>query len=375
MYARRICIVGRRIDAVPKNVHLPADGFSVLELIVAMGLITVLLALALPAIHNARQSARRLECANNLRNLCVGLLSANADSQSLPTAGVVSGWNGESLEPRANWVTSVLPFCERRDVYDAVDFSKSLIDPVNERITRLHISTLVCPADRTATGGGDLSFVVNGGLGQLEMDWTFRFSMVRDAKSRLIDMDGDGVFKYEISDQERHRRDTGIWKATTLFIRRLAVTQNSERGGPIHTPGSRSFASIVDGMSNTLMITENVRTGFDPYDATSTWASTKAHLIFATVNPLICKEQSCSAGNVDFSKANDGIGGINSGLALAEGEAPWPNSFHPGGVNIGLADGSVRFLSEDTDGRAYFNFFTPDSVRLIGTPLDVLGVP
>ena len=57
MYARRICIVGRRTDAVPKNVHLPADGFSVLELIVAMGLITVLLALALPAIHNAFYSS------------------------------------------------------------------------------------------------------------------------------------------------------------------------------------------------------------------------------------------------------------------------------------------------------------------------------
>ena len=84
----------------------------------------------------------------------------------------------------------------------------------------------------------------------------------------------------------------------------------------------------------------------------------------------MCNGNDCSTGNVDFERANSGNQAINSGLDDPEGEAPWPNSSHPRGVNIAMADGSVRFLSEDIDGRAYMQLFTPQGSKLQGLALD-----
>jgi len=56
--------------------------------------------------------------------------------------------------------------------------------------------------------------------------------------------------------------------------------------------------------------------------------------------------------------------------AYPEGESPWPNSFHPGGVTVGFADGHVQFLNETIDGRVYYNLMTPQGSRLTGLPLD-----
>ena len=70
-------------------------------------------------------------------------------------------------------------------------------------------------------------------------------------------------------------------------------------------------------------------------------------------NHHVCKNNVCAAGHVDFGLANSGEHAINSSKTVPEGESPWPNSFHPGGVSLGFANGRARFLNESIDGKVF----------------------
>jgi prepilin-type processing-associated H-X9-DG protein len=132
-----------------------------------------------------------------------------------------------------------------------------------------------------------------------------------------------------------------------------------------HTP-----ASIDDGMSNTLLIGENVRTGYDPVRPGVNWSTAWGSQTRFYFNHEVCADHSCTTGSLNFAKANGGGHAINAGRYAAEGESPFLNSFHSGLAVVGFADGRVQFLSESVDGRVYFNLCTPKGIRLKGTPLD-----
>lgn len=124
----------------------------------------------------------------------------------------------------------------------------------------------------------------------------------------------------------------------------------------------------MDGTSQTFLVTENVRIGFDPADDRATFADPDPYRsAFYVGNP--CRNGNCSSGNVDYSLCNAGEDKINSGLWSEEGRSPVPNSFHPGGVNMAYADGHVTFLSESVDGAVYAALASPQGMLLEGTPL------
>ena len=128
--------------------------------------------------------------------------------------------------------------------------------------------------------------------------------------------------------------------------------------------------AVRDGLSNTLMLGENCRTGVDAARPAINWATGDGRQSRLFFSHTICRDNSCTAAAVDFTRANQGDHAINAGRNMAEGESPFLNSFHPGGVNIALGDGSVRFLSDQIDGRVLYHLFTPDGNGLRNTPLD-----
>ncbi|HAH45517.1 MAG TPA: hypothetical protein DCM07_11810, partial [Planctomycetaceae bacterium] len=68
--------------------------------------------------------------------------------------------------------------------------------------------------------------------------------------------------------------------------------------------------------------------------------------------------------------ANSGSSAINAGIAKPEGSAPYPNSLHKGGVNVGYCDGHIQFLSENIDGKVYAALASPQGAALSGTSLE-----
>ena len=100
-----------------------AAGFSLVELLVAITIIGILIALLLPAVQAARESARRMQCGNNLKQLALAALSHESAFKFFPTGGWNKYWLGhpdrgfDKRQP-GGWVYNVLPFIEQQSLHD-----------------------------------------------------------------------------------------------------------------------------------------------------------------------------------------------------------------------------------------------------------------
>lgn len=342
------------------------SGLTVVELLMAISLIAVLLALLLPAINIARESSRRTSCANNLRKISLGMLSWAEMHGTFPPAAV---WKETSDHPAwdyRNWVVELLPQIDRADLADRWNLEESVGHPDNQAIAETHIRLLACPSDVSVGGNGDLSYALNRGVGYWVTEQGIGCDIITDPLGRPIDLNGDGRQCASVPNESK-RTDFGFYHRMTLFFSgRGRLKPETKREIQNH----HRMSDVSDGLSNTLMIAENVRTGYDPMQRNSNWASTGVEKTGVYVNSLICRNRSCAPGSVNLKLANSGELAINTGLTRREGEAPWPNSDHRNGVNLAFADGRVQFVSEDIDGEIYFQFYTPQGSRLDGTPLE-----
>ncbi|HVA50423.1 MAG TPA: DUF1559 domain-containing protein [Pirellulales bacterium] len=340
-------------------------GITIVELLVVISIIGMLLALLLPAVIASRERARAMQCANHLRNLGLAMVGEATARGHFPGAGYFSAG---AVQDRHNWVVAPLPRIERRDVQALWNFDKLYEDPGNRSLSATQINVLICPDDDSfVPGEGNLSYVVNLGVG-----WTVPSdcpAIWRSASSPTpgihpIDLNGNGVVcpANESADGAPSDRDL-YYRMGLFFLENWPMSFGSHR--------HHSLDSVRDGLSRTIMLSENVRAGYDAASG-ATWASPRPRASAFVLSGYICENAKCAAGNVNLAKANDHSGGpwsyeaINSGLREKEGQAPWPNSFHPGGVNVLFADGHLQFLSEDVEGRVYAALVSPLGVGLIG---------
>jgi prepilin-type processing-associated H-X9-DG protein/prepilin-type N-terminal cleavage/methylation domain-containing protein len=108
-------------------------GLTVLELLVTIGIISVLMALLLPAVHSARESARRIQCQNNLRQIGLALHQHHEATGNLPP-----GWTLKEGGVFSNgWATSILPWLEQSALQESVSNSLTTVTP----------AVFICPSD------------------------------------------------------------------------------------------------------------------------------------------------------------------------------------------------------------------------------------
>ncbi len=328
------------------------------ELIVVMAIIALLAALSIPAVGRARQAARKVECVNNLRNIALGLTQFDLVHNRLPASGSYH-IDADRTYQLHSWAVHLLPHIEQGNLFNQINLDLRLSDPANDALRKAQVPVYVCPADLTRNPEkyGDQSYAVNGGIG-----FTARMNGVRDCAidhhGTILDLNGDG--NGCSGNPQLDDLDKKFFKQLGLFF---LESRNNEV-----TRRHHSIADIQDGTSQTFLVGENVRAGFDPEGNERTFADPNPYRsAFYIGNP--CINGRCSAGNVDYSRCNSGENRINSGLWSAEGASPIPNSFHEGGVNMAYADGHVKFLSENIDGKVYAALSSPQGMLLDGTPL------
>ena len=240
--------------------------FTIIELIVAIAIISMLVALALPAIGRVRLAARRMQCQNNLRNLALGLTSFDTAQGRLPASGYIYEVHG-FVKKHHSWAISILPQIGEEALAGEWNLRRPIDSPVNAPLTLARIPVYICPSDITRSpkvnGGGDQSYVVNGGLGSTTVVNGVRDCAV-DPNGNILDLNGNGVECPPDPNTDGVPSDRDFFKATGLFF-----LENWNPGGTVR---HYTLADVCDGLSHTFMVTENVRTGYDP-DNGGSWVS------------------------------------------------------------------------------------------------------
>lgn len=288
----------------PKPRTIRKRGFTLIELLVVIAIIAILIALLLPAVQQAREAARRTQCKNNLKQLGLALHNYHDVHKMFPPSVIFApDANLSGPGDGRSWLFQLLPYFEQANLYNAADLSvPTNLDPVSSE----RLAALACPSDPNS------NTVISFGQ---DMGMT---SYLGNGSHRGI---GSSQFFYDCGP---------VADLTSGTIIRRGVRMRD----------------ITDGTSNTFLAGERgVITRFGGYGMWNYGAL------------------GCSSGNGDTVITHDiwQFATANGGLSYTGGFRPPENfsqpagddifhwwSFHAGGGQFLLADGSARFVSYNT---------------------------
>jgi type II secretory pathway pseudopilin PulG len=343
------------------------SGITLLEILVACGIVSLLVSLLLPALMRSRAAARRVVCMNHLRQLALAM-NMHVDQQGrYPASG-----NFEASGPRQyhNWVVAILPQLDQGALFQKYDLTKPCLDSRNLDVTGTPIAVLTCPDDISLEEGqGNLSYVVNGGL-----SWTIPIDCPanlhaneQEATISPLDLNGDGVLCPIGDERESGTPDVELLRRTSLFF-----VENWP--GDTGTHRFHRLQDVSDGLTQTLLLSENVRAGYDLAKQTN-WGSPEPPRNAFFISSYVCESGNCSRENVHLARANDAVTepyrreSLNAALDQAEGTAPWPSSGHSLQVHFAWCDGRTTAISQSIDGAVYFAMATPQGMKGGEVPL------
>ncbi len=332
------------------------SGFTLIELLVVIAIIAILIALLLPAVQQARESARRTQCKNNLKQIGLSLHNHLDAHGSFPPGYLcydesarrfkAGGWQDDVNEVGFAWLTMLLPYVEEmgrwNNVCDCHDDRKEIgtHNPSDHcessaafgNVGRVTPTFLKCPSSPVT------SKLFNG------------ISLEALSKGNYAGSWGSGnMLSWESTET------IGAFGAYFVDQKKIAPADGGSGDRFQHSQGTRP-GDITDGMSNTVAVSEIIGTdgngaGANSNDLRGVWFNhgMGASIFSAMTTPnarvpdvIPSCDTTISGDSSPYLKCTE-----NNTTADVNAAA---RSFHTGGVNATMCDGSVRFVSENIDG-------------------------
>jgi len=309
-------------------------GFTLIELLVVIAIIAILIALLLPAVQQAREAARRTQCKNNLKQIGLALHNYVDVAGVLPPSACIdpeitaTGNNG-------SWGVHgrILPFLDQSNLYNAVDLTAAW--DFQSAIDGLKISTYACPSDAKSDLARDPG---SGKVTLYPTTYGFNFGswFVYDP---ISGRGGDGVFY-----PNAKLRLSAITDGTsnTLLTAEVKAWQPYRRnGGPVSATIPNTLIEAEDAIASGAQFKNTGHTE---------WPDGRVHHHGITTVMTPNSEVTCMNGadefDCDYNSWQEGKNGIAGSPSYA---IITSRSYHPQMVNVLLADGSTRSVSENID--------------------------
>ena len=325
-------------------------GFTLIELLVVIAIIGILVALLLPAVQTARESARRMSCSNNLKQLGIALHMHHDAMQHFPSQRDITKAPVPAVSQsfyRWSCFASMTPFLEQSNIYNAIDLTQPLyvFSPGPPPSVKTHpnlanevaisVDVFHCPSDthvRISPDWGATSYVANQGSGNNGGDYHT----------------SDGLF---CIDSQKHLRDITDGSSNTAAFSESLISSgdaNSTRG-VANKMSSGTLSSVWSASAIT------VEDSWCLNDSSAVVFSRGEKWADGSVN-----DTGYHHHRIPNSKIND----CYSRRAAIKSA----RSRHPGGVMVMLADGSVGFIDNAIDLRTWQFFGTIADGNLVELP-------
>jgi prepilin-type N-terminal cleavage/methylation domain-containing protein/prepilin-type processing-associated H-X9-DG protein len=353
-------------------------GFTLIELLVVIAIIGVLAGLLLPAVQNAREAARRMECSNNLRQIGVAIQQFTGVKQVYPNAGT---WGenpnailqadytqsviGQAIanpgtlaaftpeNPTAglkndvgalhSWVVDLLPYLELGQIYNDwhlervyYDTGRSALNddptkPTNAISASKFFKFFTCPDDQTATPGtGALSYVANVGFSR----WHYYGQgwIPANPQANSIGSSASYALQWGPTASPNPAIAPGVSSKTAVFFQ--GTYQGNAPWDTKSSPGA-----ITDGSSTTVMFSENILAGYSQgsnFFATSSssnaasmvtnWACPHPNFVAFMCSDQVCGPNGqCNGGQLMVQNPSQGVQNDGQGWALANQVGTYEN--------------------------------------------------
>ncbi len=306
----------------------PRHGFTLVELLVVIAIIAMLVTLLLPAVQAARESARKTQCINNLRQISLALINHHDTRGHFPhgnynyidsTFSTPPPYN--DMQDRRCWFHETLPFLEEAALFDDFDtFMETHPSALGYPKLGTPVPTFMCPSD-------GLSPKLNTFWGGLDGLPTQGFS------GNFVGNAGDDYFNpTEINGESVQ-----------------PLTASSMLNGMLFAVSKVRVGQITDGTSHTALVSEIILSpDTDSHDIRGRYYN-PAHggVLFSTrITPNTrVPDRFNWCGNNPVPQAPCITSGTNMFVSA--------RSYHPGGVNMAMVDGSVRFVENGVDAVVY----------------------